>query len=75
MQDKFTEEEFQNLRIQLQRVNSHLPEDMAGLIWSSYTKIIGRYEAQPCTCGSSASLWANAVSVVRDYIKSVEANG
>lgn len=64
----FTDEEIQNLRNQMSRVGSHLPEDMAGLIWSSYTKIIGRFESQPCTCGKNGSIWGNAVQTVREYL-------
>lgn len=68
MENKFTEEELQHLREQMKRVGSHLPEDMAGLIWDSYNKITDRREQRPCSCGSSASLWANAVNTVRDYL-------
>ena len=75
IQDKFTEEEYNHLKEQMKRVNSHLPTDMAGLVWSSYEKIAGVREGQPCNCGSSAGLWAKAVGVVNEYIKSVESNG
>lgn len=69
MEEKFTKEELEHLKSQMNRVGSHLPEDMAGLVWDSYNKINGRYEAMPCTCAKSASLWANAVNTIRDYLK------
>ena len=69
MQDKFTEEEYLHLKIQMKRVGSHLPEDMAGLVWNSYLKITDTRESVPCTCGKNGSLWAKAVGVVNDYIK------
>lgn len=68
-QDKFTEEQYQNLKEQMKRVGTHLPTDMTSLVWSSYEKIAGVREGQPCQCPSSAGLWIKAVNVVNDYIK------
>lgn len=69
MQDKFTEEEYNNLKEQMKRVGTHLPEDIAGLVWRSYEIIAGVREGQPCSCPSSAGLWIKAVGVVNEYIK------
>jgi hypothetical protein len=68
-QDKFTEEEYQNLKEQMKRVGSHLPLDITSLIWRSYERIKGVREAQPCNCPSSGNLWIKAVNVVNEYIK------
>jgi hypothetical protein len=67
--EKFTKEELEHLRIQMQRVGTHLPEDMTGLIWSSYGKIAGNVGGQPCTCASSGGLWLAAVNAINNYLK------
>lgn len=67
--EKFTPEELQHLRTQMQRVGTHLPEDMTGLIWESYRKIAGNVGGQPCTCASSGGLWLAAVNAINNYLK------
>jgi len=69
MQTKFKEEEYEYLKEQMKRVGTHLPEDMTGLIWSSYRKIAGNVGGQPCTCSSSGGLWLAAVNAINNYIK------
>ena len=69
MQDKFTEEEYNELKANMERVKTHLPLDLTGYVWNSYRKIANTYEGQPCSCPSSAGLWIKATNTINDYIK------
>jgi len=64
----YTKEEFISLKQTIDGIGNHLPEGLVGMIWDNYKKISGSNENQPCTCGSSASLWRKAVETIRNYI-------
>jgi hypothetical protein len=74
MENKFTEEEFTELKRMMGEITTHLPEHYVNQISSAHVKIKGQPEPQPCTCSSSGGLWAGAVSTIRNYIKDIEAN-
>jgi hypothetical protein len=63
-------EEFQLLKGILDSITSHIPEQHAPLIWSSFNRVRGVDENRPCTCASSAGHWGRAVRELREWIKS-----
>jgi hypothetical protein len=74
MENKFTEEEFTELKRMMSEITTHLPEHYIHKVWGAHVKIKGQSEPMPCTCASAAGLWAGAVSTIRNYIKDVETN-
>mgnify|MGYP003353074300 CR=1 FL=1 len=73
MQDKFTEEEYTQLKHEIENIKTHLPHHLVGYIWGAYRKISGNVtEPQPCNCPSSGNLWLKAVDTIRNYIKENE---
>lgn len=68
----FSEEELEQLKSTMAGIGSYLPTNKTGYIWSTYKKIVGTNEPQPCTCKSSASLWAKAVQTINDFLKKLE---
>ena len=67
--EKFTNEEFDNLKTAVNSIKNYIPKDKMGLIWQSYKRISGSNEPQPCSCPSSAGHWKKAYEVVSDYVK------
>jgi len=63
-------EEFQTLKGILDSITSHMPEQHAPYIWSSFNKIRGAQEPQPCTCASSGGHWGRAIGELRTWVKS-----
>ena len=74
MENKFTEEEFIQLKGIMSEITTHLPEHYIHQIWGAYVKITAQPQPMPCTCASAGGLWANAVATIRNYIKDVETN-
>jgi hypothetical protein len=75
MENKFhplTEQEYLELKDKIQSIKDYLPEMLLNYVWSTYKRITGSQEHQPCSCGSAAGLWRKAVDVLQDYIKRVE---
>lgn len=66
-----TGDEFRQVKERLELITTHLPKDdyTLRLIWSSYVKVIGIPQPQPCSCGSSGGLWLTAVDTLRKYIR------
>lgn len=67
----FNEQEIQEIRDNLKRITTHIPNDLAEWVWSTYKKLGGDGN-QPCTCPSSAKLWRGALSTITDYMKSYD---
>jgi hypothetical protein len=65
----FTKEEFQTIELQLKEVKTFLPEHLMNPMWSYCTRIRGKRENQPCSCRTSAGLWSNCVTDVRNFVK------
>ncbi len=63
-------EEFQTLKGILDSIVSHMPEQYAPLIWSTFNRIRNAQEPQPCTCGSSGAHWGRAIGELRTWVKS-----
>jgi hypothetical protein len=68
MQDKFTEEEYQQLKDLVARTKDYLQDGDLTLVWNSYKKITNSQENQPCGCGSAAGLWKKAVDNIKEYV-------
>jgi hypothetical protein len=69
-QQHLSKDEFKQVKERLALVTTHLPKDdyTLRLIWSSYVKVIGIPQPQPCTCASAGGLWMTAVDTLRKYI-------
>ena len=61
-------EEFQQLKTQLESVKSYLPEHLMAGFWSWCNRIRGQKTNQPCSCKSSARLWADCVETLRTFV-------
>ena len=68
-----TESEYLELKSKIDSIRDYLPEMLLGYVWSTYKTITGSTENQPCACKSAGGLWLKAVTVLRDYLKRVEA--
>ena len=68
MQDKFTEEQYNELKELVSRTKDYLQEKDLGLVWNSYKVITKSQESQPCSCGSSAGLWKKAMDSIKQYV-------
>ena len=64
----FTEEEFETLKTELNSIKTFLPDNKMSYIWTSVQKIRDKKTPQPCSCRSSAKLWAKAVSDLREFV-------
>ena len=70
----FNEEQFNDMKAKVEPIKDYLPDNLLSYIWNNYRLISGNVtEPQPCSCGSSAALWLKSVTVIKDYIKRVEA--
>jgi len=63
-------EEFQTLKGILDSITSHMPEQHAPLIWSTFNRIRNADEPRPCTCASSGAHWGRAIGELRTWVKS-----
>ena len=71
--EPLTEEEFNDLKAKLSSIKDYLPENMMTYIWSTFKKVSGSTENQPCSCASAGGHWKRAVQTLRDFISKVEA--
>lgn len=67
----FTLEEFQLIQAEMNAIGVYLPSDATAQrkIWQNCTRIRGKAENQPCSCKSSAGLWARCIDDIREFIK------
>jgi hypothetical protein len=68
-----TESEYLELKSKIDSIRDYLPEMLLGYVWGTYKRLTGSQENQPCSCKSAGGLWLKAVTVLRDYLKRVEA--
>ena len=70
----FNEEQYKDMKVKIGPVKDFVPDNLLSYIWNNYKLISGNVnEPQPCGCGSAAAHWLKAVTVIKDYIKRVEA--
>lgn len=67
-QDIFTPEEFTDLKMVMNSIHHHIPENVAGKVWNWYQRIGKHNDKQPCSCASTAKYWIEAVKVIRNFI-------
>jgi hypothetical protein len=65
-------EEFQELKLNLQGVGTHLPTHLAGYMWAKCNAIRGERTSQPCTCQSSGGLWMACINDLNQFVKDKE---
>ena len=67
----FTLEEFQLIQAEMNAIGVYLPSDAGAQrkLWENCTRIRGQVERQPCSCKSSAGLWARCIDDIRQFIK------
>ena len=70
----YTEAEYKELKEVIDSINSYIPNDRMGWVWSNHNKILNTKEGQPCSCGSASGHWIRAVQTIRDFVKKVESN-
>ena len=68
----FSYEEFKTIQAEMSAMGYWLPRDAAAQrkLWENCTRIRGKSEPMPCTCKSSAGLWARCVEDINNFIKS-----
>lgn len=71
-QDKFTQDEWNELTSFMKTLGSYIPKDKASYVWNTFNTITGNDEKQPCMCPSSGHHWARAVKEIESWIRSVE---
>ena len=65
--------EFQELKLNLEGIGSHLPTHLAGYMWAKCNAIRGERTSQPCTCQSSGGLWLACIDVLKNFVKERDA--
>lgn len=70
MEYNFSTEEIQEMKQKMSRISTHIPNDLAGYVWSTYQKMGGKGN-KPCTCPSSAKLWRGAVDKINSFLKTI----
>jgi hypothetical protein len=76
MENKYaplTEAEFLELKEHLEGVKSFLPEHLMGNLWEKCNRIRGERINQPCSCKSSSGLWGSCVAVLRQFVRTKDA--
>jgi hypothetical protein len=66
----FTLEEFQIIQAEMNAIGVYLPSDAGAQrkLWQNCVRIRGKAENQPCSCKSSAGLWARCIDDIRGFI-------
>ena len=67
----FSYEEFKIIQAYMSALGYWVPKDVTSQrnLWENCTRIRGKAENQPCTCKSSAGLWARCVEDINTFIK------
>lgn len=63
-----TELEYKELKETMATIGHNLPDNKMGFIWSTYTRLKGVREPQPCGCQSAAGHWVNAINYIRGWV-------
>lgn len=65
--------EFQELKLNLEGIGSHLPTHLAGYMWAKCNTIRGERTSQPCTCQSSGGLWMACINDLKKFVEEKDA--
>lgn len=66
---EYTEEEIKELKEEIGKIDTFLPENKTSYVWNWYKRITGSLERQPCSCGSSAKHWNRALTSIREFLQ------
>jgi len=66
----FNKEEIQEIKDNMSKITTHIPDNLTTWIWDTYKKISGSTEPKPCSCPSSAKLWKKSVDTINSFLKS-----
>ena len=50
-------------------VKNRIPNNRIDFIWNTSQDILGTKVAKPCTCGSAAGYWRDAVNTINEYLE------
>jgi len=64
----FNQVEFESMAADLESVGAYLPEDKLNIFWERCTRIRGKGEPLPCSCGSAGPLWGKCVEDIRNFV-------
>ena len=64
-----TKEEIQEMKLVMEEVRSRIPNNRIDFIWNKSQDILGTKVAKPCSCGSAAKYWRDAVNTINEYLK------
>tara|TARA_R110000744_G_scaffold376687_1_gene491104 strand:+ start:107 stop:319 length:213 start_codon:yes stop_codon:yes gene_type:complete len=64
-----TEKEIQEMKLVMSEITHTIPQHRAQYIWNKSQDIKGTKQTQPCSCGSAAKHWREAVNVIHLYLK------
>jgi len=67
----FNTEEIQEMKKNMSRITTHIPNDLTSYVWDTYKKMGGSGN-KPCTCPSSAKLWKGAVDKINSFLKTYD---
>lgn len=70
-----SENEIKEIKEELNRITTFIPEGIMNKLWSWCNSIRGENIPQPCGCQSSAKHWAKCVEDLRKWINEVEQKG
>lgn len=65
---ELSESELKELKEVLSKINTTIPHDKTGYIWSTFNLLRKENEPQPCLCKSSVGNWVRAVNFLREYV-------
>ena len=66
---EYTEEEIQEMKSVMLEVKNRIPNNRIDFIWNKSQDIKGTKVAKPCSCGSAAKYWRDAVNTINEYLK------
>ena len=64
-----TEEEISEMKLVMKEITNNIPQHRAQFVWNKSQDIKGTKQTQPCSCGSAAKHWREAVNVINSYLK------
>jgi len=67
----FNTEEIEEMKKNMSRITTHIPNDLASWVWLTYNRLGGQ-GPKPCTCPSSAKLWKSAVDKINSFLKTYD---
>jgi|TARA_R110000824_G_scaffold105031_4_gene248788 hypothetical protein len=64
-----TKEQIEEMKSVMLEVKNRIPNNRIDFIWNKSQDILGTKVAKPCSCGSAAKYWRDAVNTINEYLK------